>query len=180
MRWERLFDDLEAQLEAGGQADLEAELRDRSRAERARIRTIDRLRAAVGGTLDLSLRNGRRERGRLLRCGPDWLLLEPEPGREVVVPLAAVVLLGGLPRAAIEPGSEGLVAGRLDLRHVLRAVARDRSRVTLALDGGLVVAGIVLQVGADHLEVSEDGRAVSSQLVPFGALLSLRRLVPGG
>src|ERR1700712_1693610 len=110
MRWELLFEDLEAQLDEGGRADREAELRDRSRAEQGRIRTVDRLRAATGRDLDVHLRDGGRVRGRLLRCGQDWLLLEPEAGREVLIPMAALMMLGGLPHAAAEPGSEGLVA----------------------------------------------------------------------
>ena len=101
---------------------------------------------------------GGRERGVLLRCGQDWLLLEPEAGREVLIPLAALILLGGLPRAAAEPGSEGLVASRLDLRQALRAVVRDRSRVTLRLEGGVTVSGLLLRVDADHVEVAEDAR----------------------
>lgn len=180
MRWELLFDDLEAQLEAGDRADLEAELRDRSRAEQGRIRTLDRLRASAGLELDVLLRSGGRERGVLRRCGQDWLLLEPEPGREVLLPLAAVVVLGGLAAGAAEPGSEGLVTPRLDLRHVLRAVARDRSRVTLGLDGGFVESGVLRRVGADHVEVTEDGRSVEGRLIPLAAISTLRRVAGPG
>lgn len=185
MRWELLFDDLEAQIEAGDRADLEAELRDRFRAERGRIRSVDRLRAAGGCGLDVFLRDGGRERGHLLRSGPDWLLLEPDTGREVLIPLAAAVLLGGLPQTAVEPGSEGLVASRLDLRHVLRGVARDRSHVTLSLDGGFVVSGVLATVAADHLEMAVEatrsGRPLDLRLVPLSALVALRRVAtPSG
>lgn len=176
MRWELLFRDLEAQLEAGDRADLEAELRDRSRAEQGRIRTLDRLRVSVGQELDVLLRSGGRERGVLQRCGSDWLLLEPEPGREVLLPLAAVVVLRGLAAGAAEPGSEGLVAQRLDLRHVLRAIARDRSRVTLGLDGGFVESGVLRRVGADHIEVAEDGKAADARLLPLAVITAVRRV----
>lgn len=179
MRWESLFDDLEAQVEAADQADLEAELRDRARAEQGRLRTVDRLRAAVGSEIDLQLRGGFRERGRLLRVGPDWLLLAPESGRETLVPLAGVLLIGGLGRAALEPGGEGALAARLDLRYVLRGVARDRSRVVLGLDGGLLLPVVVLRVGADHLEVAEEVRAPGSRVVPLSGVVVLRRATGG-
>lgn len=175
MHWESLFDDLEAQVEAADQAELDAELRDRARAEQARLRTVDRLRAAVGSELDLRLRGGFRERGRLLRVGPDWLLLAPEDGRETVVPAAGVLVIGGLGRGAVEPGSEGALAARLDLRHVLRGIARDRSRVVLGLDGGALLSGVLLRVGADHLDVGERVRAPEPQVVPLHGVSVVRR-----
>jgi hypothetical protein len=176
VRWELLFDDLEAQVEAAEQAELDAEVRDRSRAEYGRIRLVDRLRGSIGRPLDLRLANGERERGRLRRAGPDWLLLEPEPGRETLVPLQAVAVVGGLGARALEPGSEGIVAGRLDLRHVLRAISRDRSQVRLLMNDGAILPGVLLRIGADHLELAEQPRSTDVQLVPLAVLSAVRRV----
>ena len=49
MRWERLFDDLEAQLVADGRRELDAEVADRTRRERALLGLHERLTATIGG-----------------------------------------------------------------------------------------------------------------------------------
>ncbi len=49
MRWERLFDDLEAQLVADERRDLDAEVADRTRRERALLGLHERLAAVVDG-----------------------------------------------------------------------------------------------------------------------------------
>ena len=176
MRWEQLFDDLEGQAEAADAADLDAELRDRERAERARLRTVDRLRGSVGRPVDVGVRGGERERGTIRRVGSDWLLLETAPGREALIPLAAVVVIAGLAHRSFEPGSEGPVLGRLDLRHVLRVVARDRSRVGLVLDQSPLLSGVIERVGADHLELADAPGSRELRLVPLHALSVLRRI----
>jgi hypothetical protein len=178
VRWELLFDDLEARLEANEAAELAGELRDRERAEYARLRITDRLRGSLGREIDATLRHGERERGLLRKVGPDWLLLEPSPERETVVPLAAVLAVAGLGPRSAEPGSEGLVAARLDLGHLLRGLARDRSRLRLVLDAETRLAGVLLRVGADFVEIEEDpGRSRSRlvRLVPRAALGAIRR-----
>src|SRR5690349_9617311 len=123
VRWEHLFDDLEGQWEATEAAELAAELRDRERAERSRLRVVDRLRGSLGRSIDVRLSGGERERGTLRRVGSDFLLMETAPGRESLIPLAAVVMVAGLSRRSTEPGSEGPVLARLDLRSALRALA---------------------------------------------------------
>jgi hypothetical protein len=176
VRWEQLFDDLEGQVEAAEAAELDAELRDRARAERARLRTVDRLRGSLGRPIDVRLRGGERERGTLRRVGSDWLLLETPPGREALLPLGAVTVVGGLSHRSTEPGSEGPVLARLDLRHALRALTRDRSRVGLVLDRELRLSGFVERVGADHLELADAPGSTELQLIPLSALVVVRRV----
>ena len=55
MRWERLFDDLEAQLELDERREQEAEVADRTRRERAQVDLQARLLANVGVTVSLRL-----------------------------------------------------------------------------------------------------------------------------
>jgi hypothetical protein len=155
VRWEALFSDLEAQFEQAEAAGLSAEVADRTRGELARIRLVDRLRAATGRRLVCTVTGGGTVSGRLLDAGPDWILLSEAPGRDAIVPLAVVLSVTGLGHWAAEPGSEGAVAKRLDLRYVLRAVARDRSPVWCALVDGSTVTGTLDRVGADFVDIAE-------------------------
>lgn len=155
MRWQRLFDDLEAQAEAHDAAEFEAEVSERSRYEIGQVRLADRLRAAVGHPVDVCCRGAGPVSGRLARVGADWLLLEEQPDRQVLVACAAVTSVGGLGALSAAPGSEGKVGARLDLRRALRGVARDRSAVQALLVDGSAVVGTVDRVGADFVELAE-------------------------
>jgi hypothetical protein len=127
---------------------------DRTRREAARLRLTDRLAPATGTSVGLVLAGAGRLSGRLAAVGPDWLLVRERAGREALVSLAAVLRVSGLGPAAREPGSEGRVAAKLDLRHALRGLARDRAGLQLVLVDGEVVAGTLDRVGADHCEVA--------------------------
>jgi hypothetical protein len=156
VRWQRLFDDLEAQFDAAQAAELSAEVAERTRREAALLRFVDRLRPVVGADLVVHVPGNETIRGRLVDCGTDWALLE-EPGlREVLVPLVAVLGVTGAGRAA-SADEGGAVAKRLDLRWALRGLARSRSGVTLRLVDGSAVTGTLDRVGADHLDLAEHG-----------------------
>jgi len=182
VRWDSLFADLEAQLDAadGGAA---GELGERVRAEVAGVHLRDRLRGARGQVLGLRLLAGARVEGRLRAAGPDWLLLD-EPAGEALVPLGVVTAVEGLPRALAAPA--GAVEARLGLASVLRGVSRDRSAVRVALLGEAlgVLTGTVDRVGADHLEVAQHpvdeprraGSVRSAVVVPLAALACVRRV----
>lgn len=156
MRWEALFDDLEAQLQVQAAAEQRAEVAERSRAEVAQVQLADRIRAHTGVELTLRLRDGQRLRGRCRDVAVEWLVLDDGAAAagtaQVLVPLAAVTAVGGLSRA-VAP-APGAVLRRLGLPHALRALARDRAPVRLHLDGG-TVTGTIDRVGADHVDVAE-------------------------
>jgi hypothetical protein len=153
VRWDRLFDDFEAQLDAADREDLAAEVADRTRREVAQVQLHDRLRQATGGEVELSLDGQANLRGIVRRAGSGWLLLEVAPRAEAVVTDHAILAIRGLPVAATAVA--GFVETRLDLGHLLRIIARDRSAVTVVLRGGAQCAGTIDRVGADFLDLAE-------------------------
>ncbi|CAN7287668.1 hypothetical protein LJR027_001290 [Terrabacter sp. LjRoot27] len=181
MRWDRLFDDLEAQLALDDVRELEAEVADRTRRERALLDVHTRLLANIGPTqVGLRLR-GRVVSGRLVDVGPDWALVETAPGRPVLVALAAVRAVSGLLPGARTPS---VVARRFALGAALRAVSRDRAVVEVVDVDGHPATGTIDVVGADHLELAEHAsdearraaNVTGRLLVPFWSLGSVRRL----
>ncbi len=153
MRWEELFADLEAQVEALEAADLVAEISDRTRREQALLGLADRLRAAADTSLTVHA-GSVAVCGRLLGSGRDWLLLE-EPGRrQVLVALAAISSVAGLGGRTDVPGGDGEVARRLDLRWALRGLARNRLGVQVLLGDRSTLDGTLDRVGADHVDLA--------------------------
>jgi hypothetical protein len=184
MRWQRLFDDLEAQVEQADQAMLDAEIADRTRREMARIRLADRLRASAGESVASRVSGLGLLRGVVEASGPDWLLVTEPVGSEVLVPLRAVLTVSGLSGRAAVPGSEGVVDARLGLGYALRRIARDRSAVVVTLADGSTARGVVDRVGADAFDLAEPvlsgarpAPAKSWLTVPFHAVSAVRRTV---
>jgi hypothetical protein len=151
VRWDRLFGDLEAQIDADDRAVFEAELGDLVRAERAAVRLVDRLRAHVGCDVVLHLVAGEPARGALLEVGADWVLLRSGV-HDVLVPGVAVASVSGLSRSAVnDEAKPGL---SLRLTTVLRGLAGDRSTVAVELAGGSTLHGTIDRVGADHVDLA--------------------------
>ncbi|MBI5161645.1 MAG: hypothetical protein HY996_09575 [Micrococcales bacterium] len=197
MRWDRLFDDLEGQLEqelGAEQVDLIAE-EERLRVGRLAFR--DRLVAMSGSSssrreLDLVLRDGTPVRIRVASSGRDWIAGDLEGGRvraSCIVPLDAIAaaapagdqLAAGLavdPLGAPAPGDLG---ARLGLALVLRDLCRRRAAVDLVC-GWAVLHGTLDRVGRDHVDLAEHDPGVARRevavrrirLVPFAQLLSIR------
>jgi hypothetical protein len=189
VRWDDLFADLEGQLAAEVARELDAEVADRTRREAARVRLVDRLRAAAQDARSVVL--GVRGlptplAGLVTAVGPDWVLVRA-PGGEQLVHLPAVAWLTGLGPRAVEPGSEGSVEARFGLGPALRTLARDRAHVRAVLTDGTAFGGTVDRVGADHLELAEHAddeprrpAAVRQvRVLPFAALAVVRPVEPG-
>jgi hypothetical protein len=184
VRWQRLFDDLEAQLEQADQAMFDTEVADRTRREMARVRLADRLRGSAGASVVIRVVALGPLPGVVEATGPDWVLATEPAGGEVLVPLRAVLSLTGLSGRAAVPGSEGAVAARLGLGYALRRIARDRSTVLVTLTDGSTARGLVERVGADAFDLGEPavpggrpGAGPSGQTIPFEALSAVRRTV---
>lgn len=199
MRWDRLFDDLEAQLEAGVSRELEAEVADRTRRERAQLALVDRLTALVDGpSVELRVAGVGTVRGVVSGAGPQWVLLDLRAGSTPGAPrLSSGDLGGGTPdrpvlvaataiRAVVGLGgarTPGVVAKGFGLGAALRAISRDRAVVDVVdVDGG-VVTGTVDAVGQDLVEVAEHPADLPRRAenvrrvvgVPFLALAAVRR-----
>ena len=181
MRWRGLFDDLEAQFEAAQAAELAGEVAERARREAALLRLVDRLRAAEGAPVVVTVTGAGVLRGQLLDAGTDWLLLEEAGTREVLVPLRAVLGVTGVGARSAAP-DESPVAKRLDLRWALRGLARNRTSVAVGLVDGTLVTGTLDRVGADHLDLAEHGLGEARRagavrqvrLVPLPAVVLVR------
>lgn len=177
MRWEALFDDLEAILVAHEARELESLVAEQVRAEQARVELSRRLLAHAGHRLTLWLATGEVE-GVVVDVAPSWLMLHDGP-TQVLVPYTAISAVQGLGReVAVEPG---VVLRALSLGHALRALARDRAGVAVHLPGR-IAHGTIDRVGADHFDLAlhepgqwrrrESVRGVAT--VAFGAVEFLR------
>jgi hypothetical protein len=185
VRWRQLFEDLETQAAALGDAELRSEVADRTRAELAAVLLARRLHASLGGVVELRLLGAAAVRGPLSGWGPDWLLVES--GDEILVPTAAVVAAGRLGATASAEAGIGLVESRTPITAVLRAIARDRSAVALRLVDGTQIVGTPDRVGADWIDVAAHDAgdvprapAVHGRwTVPLAAVAAIRRQPTG-
>lgn len=187
MRWDRLFADLEAQLDLLARQDLAAEVAERTRAERGQVELAHRLVAAVGQDLRLKVAGLGWLTARLADVGNGWVLIEaqassPARGRELIVPLGALVALERLGSTVDARPSAG--SRRFGLAHALRAVSRDRAVVRVHDRDGDHVTGTLDRVLADHVDLTrhaddEARRPAATRgtvSVPYAALAAVRRL----
>ena len=197
MRWERLFDDLEAQLSSDETRELAAEVADRTRRERALVGLHERFAAAADRTVvEIRVAGVGLLRGLVTGSGPDWVLLDhrveaalsvvPATGsgsvhvdRPVLVATQAIRSVTGLGGAE----QTGAVAKGFGLGSALRAVSRDRAVVDVVdVDGG-VVTGTIDSVGQDYLEVAEHSadlprraeNVLAVRAIPFAGVAMVRR-----
>lgn len=188
MRWDDLFDDLEAQFRAGDQLELEAEISERARVDAASIELADRLRGALGGRLGVHLSSGSVFEGVLRYVGADGFVLNEEL-HQVLIPYAAAVRYVGLGRLAV--GETSTVRKKLGLANALRALARDRSGLTVILGRGpagtATLSGVIDRVGRDFFDLAmtqpgeprRAGNVSQISTIPLAALAALRSLRVG-
>jgi hypothetical protein len=163
MRWDRLFDDIESQLERGlgAEEDDLAAVEERLRVARVGLR--DRLVAVRAMQPDSGVRIELSDRTRLdLRLtdvGRDWIagvvLAEGRERAAVVVPMPAIGSITLRPQDAASPPPTATpdLAARLGLPFVLRDLCRRRTPIQLTVGDG-VVHGTIDRVGRDHLDLA--------------------------
>ncbi|MBK8469068.1 MAG: hypothetical protein WAR57_09080 [Candidatus Phosphoribacter sp.] len=176
VRWELLFDDLQARLTAEESLELAAEVADRTRRERAQLGLQERLAAARHtGQVTVRVAGLGVISGAVIDVGADWVLLAPRGEGRVLAPFAALRAIAGLD-GRLAPS--GAVVKGFTFGAALRAVSRDRAPVTLVDIDGQRVTGTIDAVGQDALDLAEHPlelprrpqhvRAVST--IPFAAV----------
>ena len=188
MRWNALFEDMEAQLAEAETLVFESEVSDRSRADAASTGLADRLRGSLGGPIGVHLVSGSTFAGILSHVGAESLVVD-EVAHQVLVPFAAVSHYGGIGRIAVCESSA--VRSKVGLASALRGLARDRAPLTVLLakgePGEQRLPGVIDRVGRDFIDLAVtppgEARRASGILdvatVPFGALRALRSLRSG-
>ena len=181
MRWDDLFADLGAQWDAEARRELDGEVADRTRRERALVGLHERLAAALGERVALTVRVVGALPGRVVEVGDGWLLLALETRGLALVPFASVTGVTGLPLR----GGRGR---RFGLGYALRGLSRDRATVLVTDLDGVVLSGTIDAVGRDVLELSEHApdlprraeHVTGRRLVPFSAVVLVRPAGPAG
>ena len=189
-------------LQAAGLAarERDSDVAARTRAERGALSLADRWRAAAAaaqraepaprsggarsGEVVVEVVGRGRVVGRVVDVGTDHVALLTAQGRAWVM-LDAVLAVTGLPAHAAAP--PGAAAAGWSLRGVLRRLAEGAAPVVLHRRDGADLAGRVVHVGADHLDIAvlPEGpgtRAAPSRLVslPLAAVACLEVRGPGG
>lgn len=181
MRWERLFDDLEAAMAAEAAREQDSEIAERTRRERALLGLHERL-AGQPAEAALSVRVAGLGQvdGTVADVGSDWVLIVRSSERRVLVPFTAVLRLSGLV-GRVGPASG--VAKAFGIGAALRAISRDRAPVRVVDVEGAPVTGTIDGVGQDWLEVAEhpldlprrSEHVMDVRVVPFTALAAVER-----
>ncbi|WP_296666184.1 hypothetical protein [Demequina sp.] len=166
MRWELLFADLEARVDAAERADLDVEIAERTRDERAGIELAGRLVHARGESVTVTVRGGARVSGSIADAAGTWVLLATAGG-DALVPLVAVAAIEGIGHRA-SPLTH--VETRLPVSSVLRELAETRAAVLVETDGG-AWQGRIAAVGSDHLDLDGPG---GLRAIPLRAVLVVR------
>ncbi|MCT9870148.1 hypothetical protein [Paenarthrobacter aurescens] len=182
MRWDSLFDDLEAQFSAERALKEESEITERSRVELAGIELGDRLRGAMGAEIKVVLHEGSIIRGELCHLGGEWLVLV-EGARQWLVPHTSVLSYQGLGRLARKPPPR--MRQPAGIASALRALSRDRAELVVHLSvrvgDGYRLQGVIDRVGRDHFdlavvahgELRRAGNVAAVMTIPFNSLAAL-------
>ncbi|MBK0332199.1 hypothetical protein I8D64_12410 [Brachybacterium sp. MASK1Z-5] len=151
MSLERMFEDLESRMDHLESEERRAVTEELTRAERAQVLVLDRLRGAVGHDIRAHLRDGAVVGGEIVEVGADWVRLRSRAdARSTWAVLGAIVLLEDLPDRVREPGSTRLRPPGLGT--ALRALARDRALVHVRTAAG-EMQGRISGVGQDALDL---------------------------
>ncbi|MFK4729815.1 hypothetical protein ROT00_09030 [Agromyces mediolanus] len=187
MRWERLIDDLAAQIDHEQREEERTLALEEERHRLGRLSLRERLLALheSGRPVRLELVDGRTLTLALRSFGRDWFSAEPEPPGtgQLLLRLEAIEAVLPLPdqladsvRAAPEPPTA--LAARIGLGFVLRDLARRRAPVLVHGTGGGTWQGTIDRVGGDHLELAlhpagtarREREVQGYRLVPFGRI----------
>ncbi|MDJ0321486.1 hypothetical protein [Pseudarthrobacter sp. PS3-L1] len=154
MRWDALFTDMEAQLEAAERWAKDSEISERTRIDVASIALLDRLRASLGTTIGVHLAGGQSFSGQLTHVGAESSVVA-STGTQALFSYSAVHHYSGVSRFAVEAAPSRLHP--LGLASALRIVSQNREVVELCLAHNASsdrVYGLLERVGRDSFDVA--------------------------
>jgi len=165
-----VLDELEQHADALYDADREAEVADRSRAEYGSVTLASRLMAGLDEPVALDVLGAGRLTGTLRRVATGWVLLETAAAQWVVALPAVAAVAGAAARSVPEVAWSPLT--RLRLGSALRRLGEAGERCVVHRVDGTRHDGVVRRVGADFVEVEVvPGRV---ELVAFAALAAVQ------
>jgi hypothetical protein len=150
----RVFDDLEAEFDAGLRREAEQEAVAATRAEVGATVLWEQLARRVGGEM-VVLAGARTFRGAAVASYPEFLVLRDADGTEHLIrygPDVSAALPAEPPALRPTPPA---ASRRYQFGLALRELARRREPVRVELVGGTRCDGTVEAVGSDYLEVAE-------------------------
>jgi hypothetical protein len=149
----RVFEDLEAEFEAGLRREAEQEAVAAIRAQVGATTLWERLARNVGAEA-VARAGAHAVRGTLVASYPDYFVLrDPEGGQHLVRAQAGSLALPPS-QEPLQPAPGG-AARRFGLALALRELARRREPVRVELLDGNAVTGTIEAVGGDYLELAE-------------------------
>ncbi len=153
MRWDSLFDDLEAQLAEQSRAQLRDEIAENTRIERATAQLSDVLSQYRGSELGVMVIGHTEIRARLGPCSTDYFCLETEASQWIIrYQVVESIALPSERRVAPLTSQSGKA---IRFSAVLRGMLRDRSRCQIyGTHGSLIAEGTLSQVAKDFLLIS--------------------------
>ncbi|MEQ1735330.1 MAG: hypothetical protein ABL886_02725 [Rhodoglobus sp.] len=167
MRWDHLFDDIEAQLERELSAEEQDLVAEEERLRLGRLAVRDRLRALHASStepLSITLKTGSRLLMSVEGFGRDWVSVDvidgPVRRGPCLVPIASITSIS-LPPGRVaasldaerDARAEASLALRLGLPFVLRDLCRRRRSVEL-VTAHATTRGTIDRVGRDHLDLA--------------------------
>ena len=191
MRFELLFDDLAAQLDARLAADGAHEHAEEERLRAARTTLRERLESLVDDApIRVRLADGSVIDVVPSAVGCDWVAGGLASGAEAIVPLASIASVA-LDTAQLRTSRErmprprpgGALATKLGIGVLLRDLARRRVPLdVVSLSESAPLHGTVDRVGADHLDLAvhergtarREGSVLEHRLIALAAVVMLR------
>lgn len=149
----RVFEDLEAEFEAGLRREAEQEATAAVRAEVGTTPLWEQL-ARRAGAQAVVRAGSRLLRGTLAASYPDFLVLQANDGAQHLVRFQAASVALPPGRATLRPPPDG-TRRRYNLALALRELARRREPVRVELADGGTAEGTIEAVGSDYLELAE-------------------------
>jgi len=168
-RW--LDDDAALRAAADDRRESDVAVSDLVPAEWAGISLLDRLRAACGRRIAVTVTDGVTVDGLVVEVGATWLLMS-SPTVDTVIALAELVSLTGVG----SPTPDAIATRLLGPGTVWREWARGQRRARWALKDGRLTTGSVWRVGSDALDLVQHpldrvARAADQRVViPFTSI----------